>query len=110
MKDTRIIEKKAEELVNMNKQLTFRYLLKNGNMVERVIRPIELPNRSKTVYRDIRNFYAPKKGSKIEDIATVKKKSLRKIESVEMPSKSSVGSTVTDLIITLLDMGYVVIE
>lgn len=108
MKDTRILEKRADALIKRNKQLNFRYLLANGTMIERVIKPVRPTPKSYMLYRDIRKFYKPKKG-KIEDISTVNTKSLRKIESVEMPSRSEQGNTVKDLIISLLDMGYIVV-
>lgn len=108
MKDTRIMEKQATELIKKNERMVFRYLLANGNMVERIIKPVKPNPKSFTVYRDIRKFYRPKKG-KIEDIRTVNTSSLKKLESVEMPSKSEDGNTIKSLIVSLLDMGYVVV-
>ncbi len=106
MKDTRIIEKKADELINQNRQLVFRYLLANGTLVERIIKPVKPNRRDPIVYRDIRRFFKPKKG-KILDVSTVNTKSLKKIESVEMPSKSQSGNTIKSTIVSLLETGYV---
>lgn len=108
MKDTRTLEKRADALIKRNERLIFRYLLANGTMVERVIKPVKPTPKSSMLYRDIRKFYKAKKG-KIEDISTVDTKSLRKIESVEMPSRTAQGNTVKDLIVSLLDMGYIVV-
>lgn len=106
MKDTRIFEKQADSLIAENRQLRFRLLLQNGMLVERVIKPVKPSTKSPIVYRDIRKFYKAKKG-KILDVATVNTKSLQKIESVEMPSKTEIGNTIKSTIISLLDMGYV---
>ena len=106
MKDTRIFEKQADKLIEENRQLRFRLLLANGTLVERVIKPIKPNKKSPIIYRDIRRFYKAKKG-KILDAATVNTKTIKKIESVEMPSKTQVGNTIKSTIVSLLDMGYV---
>lgn len=106
MKDTRIVEKKADDLIKQNRQLVFRYLLENGTLVERVIKPVKPNRKDPIIYRDIRKFFKAKNG-KISDPATVNTKTLKKVESVEMPSKSESGNTIKSTIISLLDMGYV---
>lgn len=106
MKDTRVLEKKADELIKQNRQLVFRYLLTNGTLVERTIRPVKPNQKDPIIYRDIRKFFKAKKG-KITDPVTVNIKSLKKVEAVEMPSKSESGNTIKSTIISLLDMGYV---
>lgn len=106
MKDIRKLEKKADDLIAQNRQLVFRYLLANGTLVERIIKPVKPNKNNPTLYRDIRRFFRPKKG-KIIDVATVNTSSLQKVDTIEMPSKSEVGNTIKSTITSLLDMGYI---
>ena len=108
MKDTRKLEKKADALIQKNEKMVFRFLLKNGTMVERIIKPVKPNAKSTVIYRDIRRFYKAKKG-KIEDISTVNTSSLKRLESVEMPSKSGEENTIKPVIVSLLESGYIVI-
>lgn len=106
LRDTRILEKQADEYIKRNDLLIFRLLLQNGNMVERLVKPIK-PNRNiPPIYRDVRRVYAPKKGE-IKDIKNVNVRSLRRLESEEMPSKPGEGNTVKSLIVALLEMGFI---
>lgn len=105
MRDIRIFEKKADELIKENRELRFRLLLANGTLVERIIKPVKPNTKDPIIYRDIRRFFKPKKG-KILDAKTVNTSSLRKIESVEMPSRSQVGNTIKGVIVSLLENGY----
>lgn len=109
MIDTRIIEKKASELVNLNQLLIFRLLLPNGNMIERRITPVIPAGNSHIVYRDHKYVY---KGNKepITDIHTVDLRTLRKIESIEMPSRSSQNGIIKHTIENLLKMNYEVVN
>lgn len=106
MKDIRILEKKADDLINQNRQLVFRYLLANGTLVERIIKPVKPNRKDPIIYRDIRRFFKAKEG-KISNPITVNTKSLKKIDAIEMPSKSESGNTIKSTIVSLLDMGYV---
>ena len=105
MVDTRINERKADEMIKSQETLTFRLLLSNKKMVEHVITPVILP--SEIVYRDKKNMYVGK-GNKDISIDS-KKPDLHLLDSKDEPSHKGKGNTVKNLIIDLLKMNYKVI-
>lgn len=108
MRDTRKLEKEAEKIISKNRTMKFRLLLKNGDLAERIIKPVS-SSSSSTVYREIRNFYKPKK-DKFEDVQSISKSNMKKVNSVELSSKCEIGDTIHGLVVSLLEMGYVLIE
>lgn len=109
MRDIRKLEKEAEKIIRKNETMKFRLLLKNGDLAERVIKPVKSSSSSSVVYREIRNFYKPKK-DKIEDVKNISKNNLKRINSIEMSSSNESGDRIHGLVISLLEMGYELIE
>ena len=105
MIDTRINERKADELIKTKEKLTFRLILKNKKMVEHIITPVFLPNE--TVYRDRRNLYIAR--GKNEISINSKQNELRLLDARDEASHHGKGNSVKNLIIELLKMNYQVI-
>lgn len=102
MIDTRINERKADELISSQRQLTFRLLISNKKMVEHIITPVILPNE--IIYRDKKNIYLGKVGKDIS--INSNKNELCLLDSRDEASHKGKGNTIKNLIIELLKMDY----
>lgn len=104
--------KKANELVALQKTITLRNVLRNGNIIERVITPTISPvNKGYVLYTDVKKIYAIKnKTRSIDEFASIPTSELIGIERIKLPSVSSKDGVINTLIERLLLSGYVVYE
>lgn len=72
MKDTRVFEKKAKELISLRKRLVFRKLFQNGKLIERILEPTMFhASDNDILYKNISISYRPKGDYKIKNINEV---------------------------------------
>ena len=111
MMDTRIYERLARELIQFNSKLTFRFLMKNGHLIERVISEVShLDDSSIIYYSDYRYEYIPKKGYNEKDIMKIDMKKMQHTGRQVNPTLSTENGTIYHTVEMLLKSGYILVK
>lgn len=111
MIDTRIYEKLARELIHVNKTMTFRFLLKNGHVIERVISEVSHTSDNPIIYySDYRYEYIPQKDYIEKDIMKIDFTKMQKSARVVNPTLSTENGMIYHTIEMLLKSGYIVVD
>ena len=111
MIDTRLYERLARELIHVNKSLTFRFLLKNGHVIERVISEVShVKDASIIYYSDFRYEYIPQKGYMEKDIMKIDMKKMQNVIRTPNPTLSTENGTIYHTVEMLLKSGYIVMN
>ena len=110
MIDTRIYERLARELIHSNTSLTFRFLLKNGHVIERVISEVSHTKDSPIIYySDYRYEHIPKKGYTEKDIMKIDMAKMQISTRTPNPTLSTENGTIYHTVEMLLKSGYIVV-
>ena len=111
MIDTRLYARLARELIHMNKSITFRFLLKNGHVVERVISEVShLDDASIIYYSDYRYEYIHQKGYIEKDIMKIDMTKMQNKVRTVNPTLSTENGTIYHTVETLLKSGYITVN
>ena len=111
MIDTRIYERIARELIQFNSTLKFRFLLKNGHLVERVISEVShLDNADAIYYSDYRYEYIPVKGYVEKDIMKIDMNKMQSTGRTVNPTLSTENGMIYHTVEMLLKSGYILVK
>lgn len=111
MEDTRILEKLANDLVESGGTLTFRFLMSDNRIIERVLQPVVKSKTSEeTLYRDIRTVYAPKKGYHFLSLESIDFSKMIKIGRSDESASTTKNGIIKNRIEYILRSGYQLIK
>ena len=109
--DTRIYERLARELIQFNSTLKFRFLLKNGRVIERVISEVTHTSDADIIYySDYRYEYIPKEGYEEKDIMKLDMDKMYKGGRTANPTLSTENGTIYHTVEMLLKSGYILVK
>lgn len=106
MKDTRIYEKQAKELISFGCPIILQYMCMGNYITEKVISPLGQP--IPTSYTVKTNLWLPDDGYKPESIETTDFSKMKKRRRVDQPieSYSTSEGVISHFVAVLLEYGY----
>lgn len=107
MKDTRVFEKKAKELISLRKRLVFRKLISDVRLIERILEPTMFcASDDYILYKNTSILYTPKGVYKITNINDVDYTKLNMRRKETLNSMTTKDGIVTVLVSELLKDEY----